>query len=46
VLEPYRGSEFNIKDLAGYSVRFIQTQGKTSEILFIQPGTTISAKKK
>jgi hypothetical protein len=40
-LEPYRGTEFNLKDQPGYSVRFLP-----KEIVFIQPGEVLTAKKK
>ncbi len=46
ILEPYRGTEFNLKDVPGYSVRFVVEKGKTTEVIFIQPGAVISAKKK
>ena len=46
ILEPYRGTEFNLKDIPGYSVRFILENGKTKEVTFIQPGAVITAKKK
>jgi CubicO group peptidase (beta-lactamase class C family) len=40
-LEPYRGTEFNLKDQPGYSVRFL-----AKEVIFIQPGAVLTAKKK
>ena len=40
-LEPYRGTEFNLKDQPGYSVRFLP-----KEVVFIQPGAVLTAKKK
>ena len=40
-LEPYRGTEFNLKDQPGYSVRFLK-----KEVVFIQPGAVLTAKKK
>lgn len=46
VLEPYRGTEFNLKDVPGFSVRFVVENGKTKEAIFIQPGAVITARKK
>jgi hypothetical protein len=46
VLEPYRGTEFNLKDVPGFSVRFVVENGKAKEAIFIQPGAVITAKKK
>jgi CubicO group peptidase (beta-lactamase class C family) len=40
-LEPYRGTEFNLKGQPGYSVRFL-----AKEVVFIQPGAVLTAKKK
>jgi len=45
-LEPYRGTEFNLKDFSGYSVRFMKEKEKVTEVIFIQPGAVLSAKKK
>ena len=46
VLDPYRGTEFNLKDVPGFSVRFVVEKGQTREVIFIQPGAVITAKKK
>jgi len=45
-LDPYRGTEFNLKDFSGYSVRFMKEKEKVTEAIFIQPGAVLSAKKK
>lgn len=46
-LVPYRGTEFNLKDMAGYSVEFKQdAAGAVTELVFHQPGGTLTAKKK
>jgi CubicO group peptidase (beta-lactamase class C family) len=46
ILEPYRGTEFNLKDYPGFSARFVMENGKVKEVIFIQPGAVITAKKK
>ncbi len=46
-LVPYKGTEFNLKGVDGYSVEFIQdTAGAVTEVIFHQPNGTFTAKKK
>lgn len=46
-LIPYRGTEFNLKGLQGYSVEFKQdAAGVVTEVIFHQPNGTFTAKKK
>jgi len=46
-LVPYRGTEFNLKGLQGYSVEFKQdAAGVVTEVIFHQPNGTFTAKKK
>ncbi|HEY4490642.1 MAG TPA: serine hydrolase, partial [Acidobacteriota bacterium] len=45
-LEPYRGTEFNLKDQPGFSVKFTMQQGKVTEAIFIQPNGVFTAKRK
>jgi len=46
-LEPYKGTEFNIKGLSGYSVRFTVDEKKgVTEMSFIQPNGIFKAAKK
>jgi CubicO group peptidase (beta-lactamase class C family) len=45
-LEPYKGTEFNIKGLSGFSVEFeLDKNGKVSTVLFKQPNGIFTAKK-
>lgn len=46
-LVPYKGTEFNLKNLAGYSVEFVVNEaGKVTEAKVIQPNGVFTAKKK
>jgi CubicO group peptidase (beta-lactamase class C family) len=46
-LVPYKGTEFNIKNLAGYSVEFVVNKaGKVTEVKFNQPNGVFTDKKK
>ena len=46
-LDPYQGTEFKLKGLTGYSVRFIlDAKGAVSEALLIQPDGVYTLKKK
>ncbi len=46
-LVPYKGTEFNLKNLAGYSVEFIVDKaGKVTEAKVTQPNGVFTAKKK
>jgi len=46
-LVPYKGTEFNLKGLAGFSVEFkLDETGQSVEAIFKQPGATTSFKKK
>jgi CubicO group peptidase (beta-lactamase class C family) len=46
-LVPYRGTEFNLKGLPGYSVEFKQdAAGSVTELISHQPNGTFTAKKK
>ncbi len=45
LLEPARGTEFRLKGLTGYSMRFdLDSTGKVQELLFIQPEGIYKAK--
>jgi hypothetical protein len=44
--EPYKGTEFKVKGMKGFSVRFIMDeQDNAIEMVFIQPNGTFSAKR-
>ena len=46
-LVPYRGTEFTLKGLTGFSARFVlDAKGSVTELLMIQPNGVFSAKKK
>jgi hypothetical protein len=46
-LVPYKGTEFNLKNLTGYSVEFIVDKaGKVTEAKVTQPNGVFTAKKK
>lgn len=46
-LVPYRGTQFNLKDLPGYSLEFkLDGAGVATEVTLSQPGGTYTAKKK
>lgn len=45
-LEPYRGTEFDLKGLKGYSVRFTMQDGAVKEMIFIQPNGVFTADRK
>lgn len=46
-LEPYRGTEFKLKGLTGFSARFVlDARGAVSELLLIQPNGIFSARRK
>lgn len=46
-LEPYKGTEFHLKGLSGFSVEFKRDQtGKVTEAILAQPGGVFTAKKK
>ncbi|TEU08978.1 MAG: serine hydrolase [Candidatus Aminicenantes bacterium] len=46
-LVPYKGTEFNLKNLAGYSVEFVVNEaGKVTEAKVTQPNGVFTAKKK
>jgi len=46
-LVPYKGTEFNLKGVEGYSVEFKQdAAGAVTEVVFHQPNGTFTAKKK
>jgi len=45
-LEPYLGSEFNLKDLEGYSVKFNMVKDRVTEAVFIQPNGVFTATRK
>lgn len=46
VLLPYQNTEFNLKDLSGFSIEFIQDEkDKVTEAIVTQPGMVFSAKK-
>ncbi len=45
-LEPYKDTEFNLKSLTGFSVRFTMEKGKVSAAVFHQPNGVFTAKRK
>ncbi len=46
-LIPYKGTEFNLKGMSGYSAEFrLDPSGAVTEIVFHQPNGTFTAKKK
>jgi len=45
-LVPYKGTEFSLKGLEAYSMKFILEQGRVTEIVVSQPGGTFRGKKK
>lgn len=45
-LVPYRGTEFNLKAMKGYSVRFKVEGGRATEAVFLQPDGVYAAKRK
>jgi CubicO group peptidase (beta-lactamase class C family) len=45
-LEPVRGTRFNLKGLSGYAVEFKQAGGAVTEVVFLQPESTVVAKRK
>ena len=44
-LVPYKGTEFNLKDLQGYSVEFTEENGKIAKLVFKQPNGNFEAKR-
>jgi hypothetical protein len=46
-LVPYKGTEFNLKNMAGFSVEFkLDDKGAVTEMVFKQPNGAFPAKKK
>lgn len=45
-LVPYRGTEFNLKGLKGFSIRFLEQDGKVTGANVIQPDGVYEAKRK
>jgi len=45
-LEPYLGTEFNLKDQKGFSVKFTVVNDKVTEAVFIQPNGVFTATRK
>lgn len=45
-LEPYKDTEFNLKSLTGYSVKFTMEKGKAVAVVFHQPNGVFTAKRK
>ncbi|MCU0224601.1 MAG: serine hydrolase [Acidobacteria bacterium] len=45
-LVPYKGTEFNLKGMKGFSVRFVEKDGKATGATFIQPDGVYEAKRK
>lgn len=46
VLVPYQGTEFQLKDFAGFSMEFKQGEdGGVTEVVIVQPGAAFTAKK-
>jgi len=43
---PYGGTEFNLKGMKGFSVRFVMKDGKVAGATFIQPGGAYEALRK
>lgn len=46
ILEPYLGTEFNLKDQKGFSAKFTIANDKVTEVVFIQPNGVFTAKRK
>jgi CubicO group peptidase (beta-lactamase class C family) len=47
ILSPYQGTDFDLKGLTGYSLRFVlDGAGEVVELLFIQPNGVFAARKK
>ncbi len=44
-LEPYRGTEFDLRDQTGYSVRFRLEDGRAAELVMIQPNGVFTAER-
>ena len=44
-LVPYKGMEFNLKNLQGYSVEFYEENGKVTKLTFKQPNGNFEAKR-
>jgi CubicO group peptidase (beta-lactamase class C family) len=44
-LVPYKGTEFNLKNLQGYSVEFTEENGKVTKLVFKQPNGNFEAKR-
>jgi hypothetical protein len=44
-LVPYKGMEFNLKNLTGYSVEFTEENGKVTKLTFKQPNGNFEAKR-
>jgi hypothetical protein len=44
-LEPYKDTEFRLKDLEGYSVAFVLEGGKVIEMKAVQPNGTFTLKR-
>ena len=45
-LEPVRGTRFNLKGMSGFAVEFKQENGQVTEVVFLQPESTVVAKRK
>ncbi len=45
-LEPVRGTRFNLKGMSGFAVEFKQEGGAVTEVVFLQPESTVVAKRK
>ncbi len=45
-LVPYKGTEFTLKGLEGYSLKFILEKGQVTEVVVSQPGGTFRGKRK
>jgi hypothetical protein len=45
-LVPYLGTEFDLKDQKGFSVKFTVKDGKATECIFIQPNGVFAARRK
>jgi hypothetical protein len=45
-LVPYRGTEFELAGQEGFGLRFVVTDGKVAEAVFIQPNGVFSAQRK
>jgi hypothetical protein len=46
VLDPYRGTEFNLRGVSGYSVRFEVEGGEATGLAFVQPNGVFEAVRK